>query len=109
MSVLASAFCQGEGALHAHSGRQVLHGVRATLAADLADYLDRFIEVKTTRYGRHTPFYISDGELRFSEEHAESYYLYRLFGFRKSPLLFTLPGDVGRHVQLQPVNYRAQF
>ena len=70
---------------------------------------DRFIEVKTTRYGRHTPFYISDGELRFSEENAESYHLYRLFGFRKDPLLFTLPGDVARHVQLQPVNYRARF
>ena len=70
---------------------------------------DRFIEVKTTRYGRHTPFYISDGELRFSEENAESYQLYRLFGFRRSPLLFTLPGDVTRHVQLHPVNYRARF
>ena len=70
---------------------------------------DRYIEVKTTRYGRHTPFYISDGELRFSEEHAESYQLYRLFGFRKRPLLFTLPGDVSEHVQLHPVNYRAQF
>lgn len=70
---------------------------------------DRFIEVKTTRYGRHTPFYISDGELRFSEEHAESYHLYRLFGFRKTPLLFTLPGDVSEHVQLHPVNYRARF
>lgn len=70
---------------------------------------DRFIEVKTTRYGKHTPFHISDGELRFSEENAESYHLYRLFGFRKDPLLFTLPGDVARHVQLQPVNYRARF
>lgn len=70
---------------------------------------DRFIEVKTTRYGKHTPFYISDGELRFSEENAESYHLYRLFGFRKDPLLFTLPGDVARHVQLQAVNYRARF
>ncbi len=70
---------------------------------------DRFIEVKTTRYGRHTPFYISDGELRFSEEHADAYRLYRLFGFRKHPLLFTLPGDVSEHVQLRPINYRAQF
>ena len=70
---------------------------------------DRFIEVKTTRYGRHTPFYISDGELRFSEEYADSYRLYRLFGFRKHPLLFTLPGDVSEHVQLQAVNYRARF
>ena len=53
---------------------------------------DRFIEVKTTRYGRHTPFYISAGELRFSNSHADSYHLYRLFGFRKMPGLFTLPG-----------------
>lgn len=70
---------------------------------------DRFIEVKTTRYGRHTPFYISDGELRFPEQNAKSYHLYRLFGFRKTPLLFTLPGDVSEHVQLHPVNYRARF
>ena len=74
-----------------------------------ADGRDRFIEVKTTRYGRYTPFYISDGEVRFSKAHADSYHLYRVFGFRKSPRLFTLPGEVGRHVRLQATNYRAQF
>lgn len=70
---------------------------------------DRFIEVKTTRYGRHTPFYISAGELRFSNLHADSYHLYRLFGFRKMPRLFTLPGNVERHVRLQPISYRAHL
>ena len=70
---------------------------------------DRFIEVKTTRYGKHTPFYVSSGELRFSKSHAESYRLYRLYGFRNNPLLFTLSGDVARHVQLHPVNHRAHF
>ena len=70
---------------------------------------DRFIEVKTTRYGRHTPFYISDGEVRFSKAHAESYQLYRVFGFRRRPRLFTLPGEVGRRVRLQPISYRAHF
>lgn len=70
---------------------------------------DRFIEVKTTRYGRHTPFYISDGEVRFSNAHGESYQLYRVFGFRKRPRLFTLPGGVGRHVRLQAISYRAHF
>ena len=70
---------------------------------------DQFIEVKTTRYGRHTPFYISDGEVRFSKAHAESYQLYRVFGFRKRPRLFTLPGEVGRHVRLQAISYRAHF
>ena len=74
-----------------------------------ADGRDRFIEVKTTRYGRYTPFYISEGEVRFSKAHADSYHLYRVFGFRKSPQLFTLPGEVGQHVRLQATTYRAQF
>ena len=70
---------------------------------------DRFIEVKTTRYGKQTPFYISAGEVRFSEANAHAYHLYRLFEFRQTPGLFQLPGEVGRHVHLQPVNYRARF
>ena len=74
-----------------------------------ADGRDRFIEVKTTRYSRYTPFYISAGELRFSRAHADSYHLYRVFGLRKSPRLFTLPGEVGQHVCLQATTYRAQF
>ena len=74
-----------------------------------ADGRDRFIEVKTTRYGRYTPFYVSAGELRFSKTHAHSYHLYRVFRFRKSPRLFTLPGEVGQHVRLQATTYRAQF
>ena len=74
-----------------------------------ADGRDRFIEVKTTRYGRYTPFYISAGELRFSRTHAHSYHLYRVFGFRKSPLLFTLQGEVEQHVHLHATTYRAQF
>ena len=70
---------------------------------------DRFIEVKTTRYGKLTPFYISAGEVRFSEANANAYHLYRLFEFRQRPGLFQLHGDVGRHVHLQPINYRARF
>ena len=97
----------------ARNVEQVSKTVGDHLGFDIRSYeesgRDRLIEVKTTRYGKHTPFYISDGELRFSEANAESYQLYRLYGFRKQPLLFTLPGDVGRHVQLDPVNYRARF
>lgn len=70
---------------------------------------DRFIEVKTTRYGKYTPFYISAGEVRFSGTHADAYHLYRLFEFRRSPRFFVLPGEVGRHVRLQPTNYRAHL
>ena len=70
---------------------------------------DRFVEVKTTRYGRRTPFFISANELRFSEANAPAYHLYRVFDYREHPKLFTLPGDVARHVRLNPVSYRARF
>lgn len=70
---------------------------------------DRFVEVKTTRYGKLTPFYISEGEVRFSGANLDAYHLYRLFNFRKDPKLFILPGDVRQHVRLRAVNYRAHF
>ena len=70
---------------------------------------DRFIEVKATRYGKLTPFYISSGEVEFSTANLHAYRLYRLFNFRAHPGLFILPGDVRRHVRLQAVNYRAHF
>ena len=70
---------------------------------------DRFVEVKTTRYGKLTPFYISANELQFSKARRNAYQLYRVFEFRKRPKLFTLPGDVGTHMSLRPINYRAYF
>ena len=70
---------------------------------------DRFIEVKTTRYGKLMPFYISAGEVRFSRANADAYHLYRLFEFRQEPKLFLLPGNIERHVQLRAVNYRAHL
>ena len=48
---------------------------------------DRYIEVKTTKYGKQTPFFISSNELDFSKQNSENYHLYRLFHFRKEPKL----------------------
>ena len=104
----------GEGKDHlARNVEQVSKTVGDHAGFDIHSYeangRDRFIEVKTTRYGKLTPFYISAGEVRFSEANAQAYHLYRLFEFRQSPKLFQLPGDVGRHVQLQAINYRAHL
>lgn len=105
---------RGEGKDHlARNVEQISKTVGDHAGFDIHSYefsgRDRFIEVKTTRYGKLTPFYISSGEVRFSEANAHAYHLYRLFEFRQNPKLFLLPGDVGRHVQLQAVSYRAQF
>jgi len=74
-----------------------------------ADGADRFIEVKTTKYGRYSPFFVSANELKFSESHAKNYHLHRIFQFRDDPRLFSLPGSVEKNFILSPTEYRASL
>lgn len=68
---------------------------------------DLFIEVKTTRYGMQTPFFVTSNELGFSRSNRDSYGLYRVFQFRKSPKLFVLSGAVDERCAMRPHVYRA--
>lgn len=68
---------------------------------------DRLIEVKTTKYGREAPFFVSRNELAVSEAKASHYYLYRLFGFNVKPRLFTLAGAFSASCRLSPSSYMA--
>lgn len=72
-----------------------------------SDGSDRLIEVKTTKYGQETPFYISSNEVRFSVRNERYYHLYRLFEFRESPKLFILDGDVNQRCKLEAASYIA--
>jgi len=74
-----------------------------------ADSTDRFIEVKTTKYGRYSPFFVTANELSFSEKHAKNYHLHRIFQFRDDPRLFSLPGSVKKNFILSPTEYRASL
>ena len=68
---------------------------------------ERFIEVKTTRYGKQTPFFISPNELRFCERHLKAFHLYRVFAFQSDPKMFALQGAIESHCRLNPSEYRA--
>jgi len=70
---------------------------------------ERFIEVKTTSFGKETPFFISRGEVELSRSKADFFHLYRLFEFRKEPRLFSLRGPVDRHCRLDPITFQARF
>jgi hypothetical protein len=70
---------------------------------------ERFIEVKTTAFGKVTPFFISRNEVRFAEDHHADYQLYRLYNFRQSPKMFQLAGQVQGHCQLNPVTFVCEF
>lgn len=74
-----------------------------------SDGKERFIEVKTTTFGRDTPFFVSRGELALSHGAKDQFHLYRLFEFRNAPRLFDLPGSLDQHCVLDPVTYRASF
>ena len=74
-----------------------------------SDGRERLIEVKTTAYGKETPFFISRNEVEVSKEKQDAYYLYRVFKFRSAPRLFMLDGAVDKRFRLKPVLYQAGF
>jgi hypothetical protein len=69
--------------------------------------LERLIEVKTTKYGSDAPFYVSRNEVAVSKRETDRYHLYRLFDFRASPRLYTLPGAIESSCLLSPTTYLA--
>lgn len=68
-----------------------------------------FIEVKTTAFGKDTPFFISKNEVEFSKAFPSDFHLYRLFEFRKSPRMFDLKGPVDRNCHLDPFSFVGRF
>lgn len=70
---------------------------------------ERFIEVKTTAFGKETPFFVTRNELSFSKDASDNFVLCRLFEFRQTPRLFALNGALDQHCALDPVTYRASF
>ncbi len=69
---------------------------------------ERLIEVKTTKYGRETPFFVSRNEVAVSESRAGLYQLYRLFQFRAAPQLFILGGAIPKTRKLEVTTYMAR-
>lgn len=69
---------------------------------------ERFVEVKTTRYGKETPFFATANEVRFSEGHAKQYHLYRCFGFRGAPRLFTVGGPISSGFSMESKVYQCR-
>lgn len=73
------------------------------------DGSDKYIEVKTTKLGKETPFYFTRNELSFSEENANSYHLYRLFDFEKKAKLFQKQGGLSTICHSTPVTFKGYF
>ena len=77
------------------------------LSFDETDETVRMLEVKATGLGKFFPFYVTNNEVRCSEDIPEQYQLFRVFDFGKSPRLYILHGSLRQLCQLEPVLYRA--
>lgn len=70
---------------------------------------DKYIEVKTTKLGKETPFFFTENELVVSQKHSEKYHLFRLFDFENKARMFTVPGSLDTVCHSNPVLYRGYF
>jgi len=102
-----------------HEGHEVLAGKVEHVAKTRGDHLgydilsfdtsgeERLVEVKTTKYGGDTPFYVTRNEVATSERHASRYRVYRLFSFREAPRLYMLPGAISKTCRLSAATHLA--
>ncbi len=70
---------------------------------------DKYIEVKTTRLGKETPFFFSSNELQFSLKKADHYHLYRLFNAENNAKLFQKNGALDSICKSVPTMYKGYF
>ncbi len=72
------------------------------------DGSERFIEVKTTRFGGETPFFVSATELGVSQAKRLAYHTYRVYTYGSNLRLFVLHGDLMSACRMTPVRFAAR-
>ena len=70
---------------------------------------ERFIEVKSTKGGPRTDFFLSRNERAFSDEEPERYRLFRLYDAANAPKIFKLKPPLDKAVRLETETWRAGF
>jgi hypothetical protein len=70
---------------------------------------DKYIEVKTTRLSKETPFFFSRNEFQFSNEHSKDFFLYRLFNFEEKAGMFIKNGSLDKICNYEPMTYKGFF
>ena len=72
---------------------------------------EKYIEVKTTRGKKNTPFFVSRNELERSKTEKENYYLYRVYDYNEETengKILKINGDLTNICEV-PVNYKVRL
>lgn len=70
---------------------------------------DKYIEVKTTKLSKESPFFFTRNEMLFSLGHKSDYHLYRLFDMDKRPKMFVKQGDLKTICHSVPMSFKGFF
>lgn len=70
---------------------------------------DKYIEVKSTKLSRETPFFYTRNELEFSTDHSKQFYLYRIFNIEDDARMFIKKGDLKSICHSVPISYKGYF
>ena len=70
---------------------------------------DKYIEVKTTKLGKETPFFFSRNELLFSTKHSNDFHLFRLFNFENEAKMFIKNGSLDIICHSIPLTFKGFF
>jgi len=89
--------------------REIGDGAGYDIRSFSLDGRHRYIEVKATKLGALTPFYITSAELDFARRHHREYAIYRVFDIDgDAPEFYVLEGDLDTLLAVEPVTYRAR-
>jgi hypothetical protein len=94
-----------------HVARDEGDGAGYDVLSFTPDGTPKHIEVKTTAGPAETEFILSSNELRFSQEHADSYHLYRVFELdiqARIGRLYVVPGSLDGSFTLRPIEFKAR-
>lgn len=70
---------------------------------------DKYIEVKSTKLSKETPFFFTRKELQFSIDHSNDFHLYRIFGIEEQAKMFIKRGDFNSICYFVPMTFKGYF
>jgi hypothetical protein len=70
---------------------------------------DRYIEVKSTKLSKESPFFLSANELMFASSKGKDFFLYRVYHLHSNPKFFFKNGMYESFTVLKPETYKAYF
>jgi hypothetical protein len=86
--------------------RDLGDGAGYDIASFEADGRDRHIEVKSTRLGPTTPFYLSAWELAYADDHPEVACIYRLYDLDDDPKIYIVRPPYDESLTMEATTYR---